>query len=82
MCALITATARAREMSEEKTERVEVFKLRKSDIFVTEVPMPLYIYKCPLCRKTITSVYKNKLISAVKLHIERTHSMRVEVVEE
>jgi hypothetical protein len=69
---------RAREMS----ESVEVFKLKKSDIHVTEVSMPLYIYRCPLCKKTMTSVYRNKLIASVKLHVERTHSMKVVVSEE
>jgi uncharacterized protein (UPF0212 family) len=59
-----------------------VFKLRKSDIHVTEVPMSLYIYKCPLCKKRMTSVYKNKLIASVKLHLERMHQLKVEVVEE
>jgi len=73
-------------MSEEKkpdTETtVEVFKLKKSDIHVTEVPMPLYIYKCPICGRHLSSVYRDKLIASAKLHIERTHGLRVEVVEE
>jgi len=59
----------------------KVFKLKKSDIRVTEVPMVLYIYKCPLCGKTMSSVYRDKLIASVKLHIERVHSLRVEVVD-
>jgi hypothetical protein len=61
------------------SESERVFKLKKSDIHVTEVPMPLYIYKCPLCKKTMTSVYKNKLIASVRMHMERTHGLRVEV---
>jgi hypothetical protein len=60
----------------------KVFRLRMSDIRVTEVPMVLYIYKCPMCKKTMTSVYRNKLIASAKMHIERTHFLRVEVVEE
>jgi uncharacterized protein (UPF0212 family) len=63
-------------MSEASTS---VFKLKRSDIQVTEVNMPLYIYKCPICGRTMTSVYRDKLLASAKLHIKRTHGLKVEV---
>jgi hypothetical protein len=66
-------------MSEESRK---VFKLKKSDIYVTEVSMPFYIWRCPICGRHITSVYRNKTLASAKLHLERTHQLRVEVVEE
>ena len=64
-------------MSEEK----KVYVLKKSDIQVTEVNMPLHLWRCPLCSRVISSVHRAKLIAAAKLHLERTHSLRV-VVED
>jgi hypothetical protein len=64
----------------EKSEKV--FKLKKSSISGKEVICNLYIWRCPLCDRVITSHYYNKLIAAAKLHVERVHGLKVEVVEE
>jgi uncharacterized protein (UPF0212 family) len=56
-----------------------VFVLKKSDIIETTVQSKLYIYKCPLCGKTITSAYMSKALAAAKLHLERAHSLKVVV---
>jgi hypothetical protein len=59
----------------------ETFKLKKSSIGGREVTCNLYIWRCPLCDRVITSHYYNKLIAAAKLHVERAHGLRVEVVD-
>jgi hypothetical protein len=61
---------------------MEVFKLKKSDLQVTEARLPIYIWKCPLCGKRVFSVYRDKAISSAKLHVERTHGLKVEIIEE
>jgi len=61
----------------EKSEKV--FVLKKSDIQVVEAKMPLYLWRCPVCGRHISSVYKAKLIASAKLHLERTHKLNVEV---
>jgi hypothetical protein len=58
-----------------------VFKLKKSSVTGREVTCNLYIWRCPICDRVITSHYYNKLLAAAKLHVERTHSMRV-VIED
>jgi transposase-like protein len=59
----------------------EVFKLKKSDVIVKEVISNLYIWRCPLCNRVFTSHYYSRLLSSAKQHVERTHKLRVEVVE-
>jgi hypothetical protein len=64
-----------------ESESEKVFKLRKSDIVETTMQAKLYMYKCPLCHRVITSYYRDKALAAAKLHLERTHKLKVEVVE-
>jgi hypothetical protein len=66
-------------MSEESEK---TFVLKKSELQVVEAPSVFYIWRCPLCGKRIVSVYRDKAVASAKLHLERTHSMRVEVIEE
>ena len=63
------------------SESEKVFKLKKSSISGKEVICNLYIWRCPLCDRVLTSHYYNKLLAAAKLHLERTHQLKV-VVEE
>jgi hypothetical protein len=63
------------------SEKSKTVILKKSDIVETTVQSKIYMYKCPLCHRVITSYYLNKTLSSAKLHLERTHSMRVDIVE-
>jgi hypothetical protein len=63
----------------EKSEKT--FKLKKSDLQVTEANLALFIWKCPFCGKRILSVYRDKAVASAKLHLERTHGVKVEVYE-
>jgi hypothetical protein len=69
------------KLSEQSEKSKRMFVLKKSDLQVTEARMPLFIWKCPLCGKRVFSVYRDKAISAAKLHLTRTHKLEVEVVE-
>jgi len=58
---------------------ISVFKLKKSDIRETVVPARAYTWTCPICNKIISSYYRDKALAAAKLHLERTHKLKVEV---
>jgi ribosomal protein L37AE/L43A len=63
------------------SEGEKVFKLKRSSIDVKEVMCNLYIWRCPLCGRVLTSHYYYKITAAAKLHVERVHSLKV-VIEE
>jgi ribosomal protein L37AE/L43A len=75
----MTPENRLLKIGEASEKSKEVFKLKKSDLQVTEARMPLFIWKCPLCGKRVLSVYRDKAISAAKLHLERVHKLKVVV---
>ena len=61
----------------EKSEKV--FKLKKSDIQVVEARMPVYMWRCQICNRLIVSPHIAKLIASAKIHLERSHGLKVEV---
>jgi hypothetical protein len=60
-------------------ERGELVKLKKSEIQVAEARMPVYLWRCKICNRLIVSPHIAKLIASAKLHLERTHGLKVEV---
>jgi hypothetical protein len=58
-----------------------VFKLKKSDIRETIAHTKIYTWTCPICNRIISTYYRDKTLSSAKLHLERTHELKVEVVE-
>jgi hypothetical protein len=59
----------------------KIFKLKKSEIQVAEARMPVYMWRCKICNRLIVSPHIAKLLASAKLHLERTHSMKV-VIED
>jgi len=66
-------------MSNEKA--TEVFKLKKSDIVEVTAQTKVYTWTCPLCNRIISTYYKDKTLASAKIHLERAHGVKVEVVE-
>jgi len=58
-----------------------VFKLKRSDVKKSDILVPLLYWTCPLCYRRIISHTIDKVIMYAKLHLERSHKLKV-VVEE
>jgi len=57
------------------------FTVKKQDIKQAEVTTTLYYWHCPICNKMISSVHRDKLLSAIKLHLVNKHGAKSVVFE-
>jgi hypothetical protein len=62
-----------------KSDTLEVFKLKRSDIRETTIQTRIYSWTCPLCNRIVSTYYMDKTIASAKLHLERVHKLKVEV---
>jgi hypothetical protein len=65
-------------MSETTTK---TFTLRKSDVKKSNILVPLWVYTCPLCYRQIISHTLDKTLAYAKMHLERSHKVKVVVVD-
>jgi hypothetical protein len=57
------------------------FTVKKEDIKEVVVTTKLYYWHCQVCNKMMSSFSRDKLLSAIKLHLMRAHGAKTVAFE-